>query len=110
MVVSQIVFWTGIGVLVLMVAAALNWFAAAPIVSKVSERGKRVARIRRQWRPRLWAEGLTPLALVYRVTTVTEEEGQPKATVRLYAYDPGQWLSRHRGNLRQFSGGVWRDA
>lgn len=110
MLVSQIVFWTGAGVLVLMLVAASNWLAAAPIAQKVLERGKRVTRIRRQWRPRLWAEGLTPFGLVYRVTTVSEDGEQAKATVRLYAYDPGQWFSRHRNPLRQLSGGVWRDA
>jgi hypothetical protein len=107
---SEIAWTAGVGAAVVVVTLVLSRLAALPIARKVAERGKRVARIRRQWRPRLLVEGLTPLAFVYRVTTVSDEDGQPKATVRLYAYDPGQWLSRHRGNLRQFSGGVWRDA
>lgn len=88
----------------------LAWLAARPVARKAAERGRRVARVRHQWLRKYFVEGLTFLAFVYRVTTVSEDDGQSKATVRLYAYDPGQWFSRHRSHLRLFSGGVWRDA
>ncbi|CAN5206478.1 hypothetical protein BH11PSE2_BH11PSE2_06840 [soil metagenome] len=82
--------------------------AAQAIARRAAVRDKRVVRIRRQWLRSLFVEDLTPFGLVYRVTTVSDEEG--KAHVRLYAFDIGQVFSRRNSMLRQLSGGVWRDA
>jgi hypothetical protein len=87
----------------------MNLKAAREITRKVSASGKRVVRIRFRPLRSPFVSGLSPLALVYRVTTMAEEEAS-KAIVRLYAYDPGRWFSRYGSSLRQFSGGVWRDA
>ena len=96
-------------VAVLAIILAMNLQAAGEISRKVSAGGKRVVRIRLKPIRSPFVSGLSPLAFVYRVTTMAEE-GASKAIVRLYAYDPGRWFSRHGTSLRQFSGGVWRDA
>jgi hypothetical protein len=99
-----------VGGLVLAVAAvliSLNLTAVREIRRKVEAGGRKVVRLRVRWLRSPLTMGLTPLALVYRVTTQVGEEA---AKVKLYAYDPGRWLSRTVAPLRQFSGGVWRDA
>ena len=102
--------WAGaafVGVLVVMVI--INLKAVDEISRRAANGGKRVVRVRLKALRSPFVSGLTPLALVYRVTTMTEAESS-RANVRLYAYDPGRWFSRHVSSLRQFSGGVWRDA
>jgi hypothetical protein len=94
---------------VLAIILLLNRKAVVAISRKASANGKRVVRIRFKALRSPFVSGLSPLAFVYRVTTTAEEETS-KAAVRLYAYDPGRWFSRHETSLRQFSGGVWRDA
>jgi hypothetical protein len=94
---------------VLAIILIMNRKAAGAISRKVSASGKRIVRIRFRPIRSPFVSGLSPLAFVYRVTTMAEGEAS-KAVVRLYAYDPGRWFSRHGANLRQFSGGVWRDA
>ena len=96
-------------VAVLAVVLVMNRRAVGKISRKVSAGGKRVVRIRFKPIRSPFVSGLSPLAFVYRVTTMAEGEAS-KAIVRLYAYDPGRWFSRHGAALRQFSGGVWRDA
>ncbi|HET9160578.1 MAG TPA: hypothetical protein VFN88_08200 [Caulobacteraceae bacterium] len=66
-----------------------------------------MVRLRAKWVRSPFAAGLSPLAVVYRVTTQGEDQS---AKVKLYAYDPGRWFSRSESPVRQFSGGVWRDA
>ena len=94
---------------VLAIVLIMNRKAAREITRKVSAGGKRVVRIRFKPLRSPFVAGLSPLALVYRVTTMAEEEAS-KVIVRLYAYDPGRWFSRYGSSLRQYSGGVWRDA
>ena len=89
------------------VVISLRVTAIAQIRRKVEAEGRRVVRLRGKWLRSPLIAGLTPLALVYRVTTQVGEEA---AKVKLYAYDPGRWLSRSIATVRQFSGGVWRDA
>src|SRR5215212_9183858 len=93
----------------LVVILIINRKLAGEISRKASAGGKRVVRVRFKPLRSPFISGLSPLAFVYRVTTVAEGEAS-KAIVRLYAYDPGRWFSRHGASLRQFSGGVWRDA
>ena len=81
--------------------------AARKIARQATADGKQVIRIRPKLVRPLFISGLTPLAMIYRVTTTTEDS---KAQVRLYAYDPGMWFSRTDRSLRQYSGGVWRNA
>jgi hypothetical protein len=95
----------------LLVAAGGAVFAAIAVVvtlsvagrreirRKVESGGRRVVRFRAKWLRSPLVAGLTPFAVVYRVTTQVGEEA---AKVKLYAYD--------FGTVRQFSGGVWRDA
>jgi hypothetical protein len=94
---------------VLAIVVIMNRKAAREITRKVTAGGKRVIRIRFKPLRSPFVTGLSPLALVYRVTTIAEEEAS-KVMVRLYAYDPGRWFSRYDSSLRLFSGGVWRDA
>ena len=94
---------------VLAIIVSMNLKAMGQISRKVTASGKRVVRIRFKPIRSPFVSGLSPLAFVYRVTTIAEGEAS-KAIVRLYAYDPGRWFSRHGAALRQFSGGVWRDA
>jgi hypothetical protein len=86
----------------------LSGLAAAAVSRKAAQRGRQVIRVRRQWMRRYFVENLTFLALIYRVTSLSEDGG--KAMVRLYAYDVGQVFSRRHSMVRQLSGGVWRDA
>ena len=79
---------------------------ARAVAERVEAEGRRVVRVRPRWIRNIFSRGLTPLAIVYRVTAETEG----RSTVRLYAYDLGQSLSRHNRLVRLFSGGVWRDA
>jgi hypothetical protein len=81
--------------------------ARTAIAGKVRAGGREVLRIRGKWLRSPFAVGLSPLAFVYRVTMQSPEES---AKTKLYAYDPGAWFSRHAAHVRQFSGGVWRDA
>ena len=94
----------------LMVAVVLGMIGAhlgaRAVAQRVAAGGRQVVRVRTRWFRNMFSRGLTPLAFVYRVTA--ESEGRP--SVRLYAYDVGQWLSRHNRAVRLFSGGVWRDA
>jgi hypothetical protein len=106
---SYLVVGAGAIMGVLAVILVMNRKAAGEISRKVSSSGKRVVRIRFKPLRSPFVSGLSPLALVYRVTTMAEEEAS-KAIVRLYAYDPGRWFSRYGSSLRQYSGGVWRDA
>ena len=89
------------------VVVSLHVTAVREIHRKVEAQGRRVMRYRMRWLRSPLVAGLTPMALVYRVTTQVGEEA---AKVKLYAYDPGRWFSRSIATVRQFSGGVWRDA
>lgn len=88
-------------------AVFLHGKAIRAITRKAAGDGRRVVRVRRKMIVGLFAPGLTPLALVFRVTT---QRTEAESKVKLYAYDPGRWFSRRATTVRQFSGGVWRDA
>jgi hypothetical protein len=88
-------------------ALTLNATAAAEIRRRVEGGGRQVVRLKAKWVRSPFTAGLTPLAVVYRVTTRSHDE---TLRVKLYAYDPGRWFSRTIDAVRQFSGGVWRDA
>jgi hypothetical protein len=104
-------FWIG------MVAVAVGvLMGIGLIVGHVSNEVRRAAGAGRRKVVRLRAKllrwpltpGLTPLALVYRVT-LEPPEPEAKTVTKLFAYDPGQIVLRG-SSVRQFSGGVWRDA
>jgi hypothetical protein len=104
-------FWIGLaaiasGVLLAFVLIALH--AANEVRVGAAKGGRQVLRLRAKLLRWPFASGLTPLAVVYRVTTQPAEP-EAKAVVKLYAYDPGQVFLRG-SNVRQLSGGVWRDA
>jgi hypothetical protein len=86
----------------------LSAMARGQIARKAASGGRQVLNMRGKLFRSPFAEGLTPLGLVYRVTLQDEES--ERAVVKLYAYDPGAWFSRHAAHVRQYSGGVWRDA
>lgn len=81
--------------------------ARSAIAAKLRADGRRVLRMRGKLFRSPFATGLSPLAFVYRVTTQAPDED---AKTKLYAYDPGAWFSRHEAHVRQYSGGVWRNA
>jgi hypothetical protein len=99
----------GAGALFALAAAVLSLSATASreVRRRVEGGGRKVMRLKAKWLRSPFATGLSPLAIIYRVTT---QVGEDAAKVKLYAYDPGQWLSRTTSPVRQFSGGVWRDA
>lgn len=104
--------WVWIFAVVAVVVAVCLLFglkARSTVARKVAIGGRRVLRIRGKWLRSPFARGLTPFALVYRVTTQSDDEGA-KAVIKLYAYDCGRWFSRYEHEVRQFSGGVWRNA
>ena len=108
---NYLAFAGTIVVVALVLIVIVNSRAAGEIVRKVSAGGKRVVRIRLKALRSPFVSGLTPLAFVYRVTTAPEVDAEAsRAIVRLYAYDLGRWFSRRDTTLRQFSGGVWRNA
>lgn len=82
--------------------------ARAEIGRKAANGGRQVLSMRGKLLRSPFAEGLSPLGLVYRVTL--QADHSDRAVVKLYAYDPGKWFSRHAAHVRQYSGGVWRDA
>lgn len=102
--------WAGlIGVAALAAGGLLlHRQGVAAVTDQVTRDGRRVLAIRPKWLRKVMAQGLTPLALVYRVTTLSEG-AESKPHVRLYAYDLGQFFSRGNRHVRYFSGGVWRN-
>ena len=87
---------------------ALGWLGAREVEARLRESGRQVLHLRRKWLHRVGERGISPLAIVYRVTAASEGQGS-KSSVRLYAFDPGQWLSRTNELVRLYSGGVWRN-
>ena len=103
---SIVAYAIGAVVVLLVLFVLFAWAGARAVAERAAAAGRRVVRVRPRWVRNIFVSGLTPFAIVYRVTA--ESEG--RSTSRLYAFDPGQWFSRHNQPVRMFSGGVWRDA
>jgi hypothetical protein len=104
-------FWIGMAAVAAGVVLGIGLIArhVTDEVRKVAGAGRRkVVRLRAKLLRSPFTAGLTPLALVYRVT-LQPAEPDAKTITKLYAYDPGQMFLRG-SSVRQFSGGVWRDA
>ena len=105
--ISLLIAVGGTLIAIVAIVVSLRLTATREIRRKVESGGRRVVRFRGKWLRSPLIAGLTPMAVIYRVTTQVGEEA---AKVKLYAYDPGRLFSRSIAPVRQFSGGVWRDA
>jgi hypothetical protein len=104
-------FWIGMAAVAAGVLLGIGLIArhVADEVRRAAGAGRRkVVRLRAKLLRSPFTAGLTPMALVYRVT-LQPPEPEAKSVTKLYAYDPGQVFLRG-SSVRQFSGGVWRDA